>query len=292
MSTQYLRILAHHSLPRAAPTLRLVSATRPSRFYQLKAHSPNQAPFNQRNSFSSSAMTLRSRYGTATFKTIPKICASEVRDKIYELLNVNPPPTCRPLFEAQNALYFDEFAQAVGISKEDAYYNTLNKLTLGSAYPNSGRTIGAISVMYVDESGHSHPMHLTKHLQRLCVQRWNAGYGKFCVHGFENSDGLGAVSELCQHYLVLMSILTKPVTSDLADLVSNNRGVKVYLQLNRPPVIEYGSAPNGPSDGPIDGFGSGGMPPFGGMPPTGGVPPMPLSLWPPIGGPEAIDRHL
>ncbi|KAE8195856.1 hypothetical protein CF336_g2899 [Tilletia laevis] len=304
MSAQYLRILAHHSLPRAAPTLRLVSATRPSRFYQLKAHSPNQTPFYQRSSFSSSAMTLQPRHGTTTFKTTPKVCASEMTDKIHELMNGN---SARALCVISNQLHLDWFTEAVAISKESKNYNKLKTLVRGSLFPCEGRIFGAISAFYVDVYGHSYRMDLTEYRtgpthsrkdQRRSIQHLHAGHGKLCIHGFVSSDGLSAVSGLCQNILPLLSAHARTIAPELANLSTKNRLATVYLQHNRNPVLEYDSAPNGPSDGPNDGFGSGGMPPYGGMPPfggappAGGVPPMPQSLWPPIGGPEAIDRHL
>ncbi|KAE8199685.1 hypothetical protein CF328_g3179 [Tilletia controversa] len=210
--------------------------------------------FYQRNSFGSLSKIPQPRGGTVAFEAKPKVYATGRRDKIHELLN------------GDNALHFDDFTEAVGISKGHASYNKLEKLALGSLFPYQGRTVGIYSIIHVDEHGRSYPISLTGNrvdlawataYQNRAQLKWthslNAGNGNLFFRGFDSPNALSAVSKLCQ--------------------LATGR-----LQPNHRPVFEYDSAPKDPSEGPKDfSPGSGGMPPSGG---AGGVPPLPLGIKP------------
>ncbi|KAE8224361.1 hypothetical protein CF319_g2745 [Tilletia indica] len=283
MSTQVLRILGHNSYPRSASALRVVRATRPCGFPSLKHTEPNQVHAHQRSNFSSSSTVLLPRRGIDPFPFDRKPYVSEMKDKIYELLNGKEDPVWRSLLEAEAARLYPTVMEAFGIPETRRGYKMLMNRVLSSVFPHNDRTICAFRTTFIDHSGDNDDLRLTEvrdesvgeavrssRIQRESIASLDSGDGKLCIRAVDSPHVVGALLAACLHFMPTTRIGTRTAPPVLAEIALGNKTVTVYLQPNCAPVFQYDSMLK--SDFKIpDSHGSGGPASNG----TGGSPPVP-----------------
>ncbi|KAE8258674.1 hypothetical protein A4X13_0g1524 [Tilletia indica] len=254
MSTQVLRILGHNSYPRSASALRVVRATRPCGFPSLKHNEPNLVHAYQRSNFSSSSTVLLPRRGIDPFPFDRKPYVSEMKDKIYELLNGKEDPVWRSLLEAEAARLYPTVMEAFGIPETRRGYKMLMNRVLSSVFLHNNRTICAFRTMFLDHSGDNDDLRLTEvrneppwdtvrssRVQRESIDSLDSGDGKLWIRAVDSPDVVGALLAACLHFMPTTRIGTRVAPPDLAQVALGNKTVTIYLQPNCAPVFQYDS---------------------------------------------------